>query len=120
MKYRSKFESKFNLLTDGKLEYEPVKVKYTIPESVHVYTPDWRIPGTNIFGETKGLWPAKERQKMLLVLKQHPEMRIIMVFYRANCPINKGSKTTYEMFCQKNGIEFMSIPEFQKLVKKFT
>jgi hypothetical protein len=118
MKYRSKFEARFNLLTGGKLEYEQDKVKYTIPESQHTYLPDFSIPGTNIRFELKGIFDSASRSKMLLVKKQHPELRFIMVFYRANCPINRGSKTTYESWCDKNGLEYMSITQAQELIKQ--
>jgi len=120
MKFRSKFEDKFNRLTLGKLEYEQQKFEYIVPASKHKYTPDFHISGTNIYIETKGIWTAQDRAKHLLMKAQHPELRIILCFYRSNCPITKSSKTTYEMWADKNGIEHMTIPEVLELIKQLT
>jgi hypothetical protein len=118
MKYRSKFEARFAKLVDGKVEYESVKLKYKIPESSHVYTPDFSVPGTNILIETKGRWDAKDRAKHILVKSQHPEKRIILVFQNPNCTITQTSKTRYCDWCKKNGIEWMSIQEALELILK--
>ena len=118
MKFRSKFEEKFNKLSGGKLGYEQDKFKYIVPASTHTYTPDFKIPGTNIYIETKGLWSAQDRKKHLLVKAQNPDIRIIIVFYRQNCPISKGSKTTYEDWATKNCIEYMTIQEAIELIKR--
>ena len=44
--------------------------------------------------------------KMLLVIKQHPEIDFRMVFYNANQKIKKGSKTSYADWCDKHGIKW--------------
>lgn len=116
-KFRSKFESNFNRLTEGKLSYETTKLKYTVPTSIHTYTPDFHIPGTNIYLETKGRFTSQDRKKMLLVKAQHPDKRVIMVFMNAKTPITKGSKTTYADWCLKNGVEFMSTHEAAEFIK---
>ena len=116
MKFRSKFEASFNKLTKGQLEYESVKLKYRIPESGHVYTPDFAIPGTNILIETKGRFSAQDRAKHLLVKAQNPDKRIILVFQNPNCTISKNSKTRYSDWCKKNGIEWMTIQEVLELL----
>jgi hypothetical protein len=85
--------------------YEALKVRYSVPLSFHIYTPDFEL-ANGIIVETKGVWDAKDRAKMLLVKAQHPELDIRMVFTRSAAPIGKGSKTTMADFCRKNGIKF--------------
>lgn len=115
-KFRSKFESSFYSKMGPGLEYEKTKLSYVIPASNHKYTPDFHITGTNIYLETKGIWTAQDRAKMVLVKQQHPDKRIIMVFQDAKKPITKGSKTTYALWANKMGIEWMSIPEAKALL----
>lgn len=85
--------------------YEAVKFDYIIPESHHVYTPDFPVC-KRIVIETKGRWVVEDRQKMLLIMEQHPEIEVRMVFYNANQKIKKGSKTSYAMWCDKHGIKW--------------
>lgn len=85
--------------------YESKKFNYTIPESQHIYTPDFPV-SPHIVIETKGRWVLEDRQKMLLLMEQHPEIDFRMVFYNANQKIKKGSKTTYGMWCDKHGIKW--------------
>ena len=54
-RYRSKFESAFHKASP-QLEFEQHSFKYTVPASQHTYTPDFHIPGTHIFFETKGVF----------------------------------------------------------------
>ncbi len=84
-------------------QYEAFKVPYTVPESIHAYTPDWLLPN-GIILETKGLWELDDRRKHLLVREQHPDLDIRMVFSNANAKLRKGSPTSYSMFCDKHGI----------------
>ena len=56
-----------------------------------------------IIVETKGRFTPADRQKHLLVQKQFPELDIRFVFSNPNQKINKGSKTSYAMWCEKNG-----------------
>ena len=105
--YRSGFESKFKCYLDSndiQSEYEQHKLTYNIPASNHTYTPDFKI-ADNVFIETKGLFDATDRKKHLLIQSQHPNIRIIIVFQNWNTKINKKSKTSYKMWCDKNLIE---------------
>lgn len=68
------------------------------------YTPDFYIPKTNIFIETKGRWTAADRRKMLSVINDNPNDTFVMCFMRDN-RIHKRSKTTYTEWCEKNGID---------------
>lgn len=85
--------------------YEAVKLEYIIPESKHVYTPDFPI-SPHIIIETKGRWVVEDRQKMLLLIKQYPNIDFRMVFYNANQKIKKGSKTSYADWCDKHNIKW--------------
>lgn len=110
-KKNSKFRSKFEERLSKHLEYlgfkyEPIKLDYTIPESKHKYTPDF-VRGKLIY-ELKGRWTAADRKKMKLLVDQHPEYEIIMCFQNPNIKINKGSKTSYADYCDKNGIKWIN------------
>ena len=85
--------------------YEKVKLKYIKPASSHVYTPDFQLPN-GIIVETKGRFLAPDRQKHLLVKKHNPELDIRFIFSNSNARISKTSKTTYAMWCRKNGYLF--------------
>lgn len=107
-------ETIINQLVDNGIEpnYEAVKLRYIVPETEHTYTPDFPV-SKKIVIETKGLWDVADRMKMLLVVKQHPEIDFRLVFSNANKKIKKGSKTSYAMWCDKNGIKWAhkSIPK---------
>ena len=112
---RSSFEDKVVLDLTSKgvsFTYETLKLKYMIPATSHTYTPDI-ILGNGVIVEAKGYFELTDRKKMLLVIKQHPELDIRMLFMKANKPIRKGSKTTYEDWCDDNGIQWAigTIPE---------
>lgn len=91
--------------------YESREFTYTVPESKHKYTPDFPV-SPHIVIETKGRWVLEDRQKMLLVIEQYPDIDFRIVFYNANQKIKKGSKTSYAMWCDKHGIKWAhkSIP----------
>lgn len=88
-----------------KLEYESLKIKYVIPESNHSYTPDVILPN-GIILEIKGRLTKSDRDKHLLIKKQHPDKDIRFLFQSARNKISKRSKTTYADWCDKNGIRW--------------
>jgi hypothetical protein len=113
--YRSGFEDRIakQLEQQGvKVEYETTKIKYVIPESLHTYTVDFVLPN-GIMVETKGRFVAEDRKKHLLIQKQRPELDIRFVFQNSKVKINKGSKTSYADWCNKNGFTFADkeVPE---------
>lgn len=85
--------------------YEARSFEYIIPESKHKYTPDFPVCD-NIIIETKGRWVLEDRQKMLLLKEQYPDIDFRMVFMNAKTKIKKGSKTTYAMWCDKHDIKW--------------
>lgn len=85
--------------------YEEEKIPYVTPATPHKYTPDFRLPN-GIYIETKGRFETADRKKHLLIKDQHPHLDIRFVFTRSKTPISKGSKTTYAMWCEKNGFQY--------------
>lgn len=105
--YRSKFEAKIaDQLKKNKIKftYETERVRFVMPESNHVYKPDFILPN-GLFIETKGKWDSDSRKKMALVKEQHPKLDIRILFMRDQ-PIRKGSETFYSDVCKKLGYEY--------------
>lgn len=103
--FRSGFENEIYKQIERNGEepkYETFKIDYVIPESKHKYTPDF-ILDNGIIIETKGRFVTSDRKKHLLIKKQHPELDIRFLFQNAKAKLNKGSKTTYADWCEKNG-----------------
>jgi hypothetical protein len=92
--------------------YEETKIKYIKPASEHQYTPDF-VLDNGIIVETKGLFTALDRQKHILVKRQHPHLDIRFVFSNSKQRLSKASRTTYAMWCVKNGYMYADkvIPE---------
>lgn len=104
---RSGFEKKIaSYLKDNEVvyEYEPFAIKYVVPSKKKSYTPDFRLPN-GVIVEGKGKFDHEAREKMALVIEQHPELDIRMLFMRNNY-INKKSKTRYSDWCDKRGIKW--------------
>jgi len=87
-------------------EFEETKLKYTKPEKIHTYTPDFYLPKQNIYIETKGLFTSQDRQKMRFIKEQHPNIEIRFIFSNAKAKISKKSKTTYGMWAEKYGFKY--------------
>jgi hypothetical protein len=114
--YRSHFEenvAKGLRKKRRKFGYEDVKINYAIPESKHTYTPDFTL-SNGVIIEAKGKWDHASRKKMLLVIKQNPDLDIRMLFMRAKNKIRKGSQTSYADFCDKHDIIWAQGPEVPK------
>lgn len=94
-----------------KYGYETKKIKWQLVED-KTYTPDFILPN-GIIIEGKGRFTASDRKKHLFIKKQHPDLDIRFVFSNSNNRILKGSKTTYAIWCEKNGFLYADneIPE---------
>jgi hypothetical protein len=92
--------------------YEEEVIEYLKPARVSKYTPDFVLEN-GIIIETKGRFLTADRQKHLLIKKQHPDKDIRFVFSRSKTKISKQSKTTYADWCEKNGFLYAdeTIPE---------
>lgn len=113
--YRSGLEERIgiDLANLGvKAEYEQTKIAYTKPESSHTYTPDFVLPN-GIIIESKGRFMTADRQKHLLIQKQHPDLDIRFVFSRSATKISPASKTSYADWCSKYGFKYAdkTVPE---------
>lgn len=87
------------------LQYEVDKLQYTVPSSNHTYKPDFKI-ADKVYIESKGIWDREDRNKILLIKEQYPDIKIYMAFQNAKQKIYKRSKTTYAEWCDKHGIEW--------------
>lgn len=89
-------------------------MKYTVPQSVHTYVPDFQLEN-GIYVEAKGNFNRESRTKMALVIEQNPDKDIRLLFMRDNF-ISKTSQTRYSTWCIKRGIKYHvslngSVPE---------
>lgn len=82
--------------------YEEDTFTYFKPSRVSKYTPDFVLPN-GIIIESKGRFKTADRQKHILIKKQHPHLEIRFVFSDPKHRISKTSKTTYAMWCDKHG-----------------
>lgn len=115
-RYRSKLEERVaDQLTDNGLEYgyETLKIPYVVPVRKAKYTPDFIIGDTVL--EAKGRFrTAADRQKLILVKQQYPDLDLRLIFQRADLPIYKNSNTTYAQWAESNGFPYADkgkIPE---------
>lgn len=112
--YRSKFEQDMHKYIKDRASYETERLMYWVPQTRHIYTPDFFIL-PNIFIETKGLLTVADRKKMILVKEQYPEFRFIFCFMNENTKIRKGSNTTYKMWAEQQGFEVVHPTELHKV-----
>lgn len=95
-----------NLASKGVgFRFEELTITYTKPAKASKYTPDFELPN-GIIIESKGRFLTADRQKHLLVQKQHPLLDIRFVFSNSKTRISKRSKTTYADWCEKHGFLF--------------
>jgi hypothetical protein len=100
-------------------QHEAKWVRYIVPSREAKYLPDFCFDDCPILIEAKGRFGggnpkfkqpatdgAKERQKLILLKEQHPDLDIRIVFQRAATPIYPGSKTTYAKWAADHGFRF--------------
>jgi len=93
------------------LNYETETLNYIVPERKSKYTPDFiftKKNGTLMYIETKGRWTATDRKKMKFILQSNPNIDLRIVFQNPNQRISKTSKTTYEAYALKLGIQHVA------------
>jgi len=106
---RHKFRSDYELqvakfLAERRVKFDYEKIKITYQPKPKTYVPDFYLPAQDIYVEAKGFFSPADRQKMLLVTNQNPELDIRMLFLRASNKLNRSSKTTYGSWCDRHGI----------------
>lgn len=89
------------------VKYEPEKFKYIQPIQDRTYTPDFRTGRKKIYLEAKGKLDLDTRKKMVWFKECNPDIRIIFLFQNADNKITKRSKTTYAMWAEANGFEWL-------------
>lgn len=62
-----------------KLKTNKDTLEYVMDCKIRHYTPDFYLPEHDIFLEIKGHWWGNDREKMDIVLKTHPNKKIIIV-----------------------------------------
>lgn len=121
---RSKFEKNVAKILSSKgvkYEYEAYQFPYTEPLRKNKarcmdcgstqlvregwYTPDFYLPESKLFIETKGRFTAADRRKMVSVIRDNPQDRFVMLFMRDN-KIHRNSKTHYSDWCMEQDIDF--------------
>jgi hypothetical protein len=85
--------------------FEELVIPYVKPERPAKYTPDFVLEN-GIIIETKGRFLTEDRQKHLLIQKQHPHLDIRFIFSNSKTKISKRSSTTYAMWCEKHSFKF--------------
>jgi hypothetical protein len=111
---RSKLEDRLcDMLTAAgvSFEYEPETWEYEVPARVSKYTPDLKIDKK--YYEIKGRFDADDRKKMKLLWEQG--YKFTMVFDKPGNKITSTSRTTYGMWCDKQGIPWMSAADFERM-----
>lgn len=84
-------------------QYEAARIPYTAPAH---YLPDFILTKQAIIIETKGAFDSADRTKMIRVKAAHPDLDIRFLFSNPNTRIGKLSKTTYAMWCERQGFPF--------------
>lgn len=100
-------------------EYEPDTFKFVQPAKDRKYTPDFRLSSSGIYVECKGKLTKEERDKLLWVKEQNPDLPIVILFMRANNYIRRGSKTRYKDWADKNGFKWFDYEHGRKEFAKF-
>lgn len=94
--------------------YESRRIPYVLHKE---YVTDFELD-RGIIIETKGRFTSEDRTKMRTVLHDNPDLNLFMVFSKPNNTLTKRSKTTYGDWCDKQGIPWLSIEDFEKLIKE--
>lgn len=105
-KVRNKFEQAVSDALGDDYAYEPIKLTYVLTST---YTPDFVDVVNKRIVESKGLFDAADRRKMIAVKAQYPDWTFVLCFQTPNAKLRKGSKTTYAKWAEKNGFEWTTV-----------
>ena len=73
----------------------------------HWYTPDWYLPSSDIYVESKGKQTAKDRKILQSMKEDHPEITIKVLLQQNNW-VTKAKKQRYGDWLDKNEIEWVA------------
>lgn len=96
-------------LSGHSFDYEADIISYLKPERKSKYTPDFILTkkdGAKMYIEAKGRFVTADRQKHLLIQKQHPEIDVRLLFQNASNKISKASNTTYAKWATSKGFKW--------------
>src|SRR5712664_2539764 len=85
---------------DCRWTYEALRIPFTPPLKLRHYTPDFVLINNGIIIETKGRFVTADRQKLLFIQAEHPDLDIRLIFSNSKSRISKQSKTTYGDWCR--------------------
>jgi len=83
------------------------------------YTPDFVLVKTGKVLEVKGRFVMSDRKKILAVLRDNPDLNFTMVFQNHRAKISRNSKFTYMTWCNKYGIDWVSVDNLGMWLKRF-
>ena len=118
--HRSKLETR----VEDALQSQGLSFRYEKESFVYYrkgrYTPDFTVDGEHPFHiEVKGYWFPADRSRILAVVTNNPDMRLLVALQAPNNKITKTSNTTYAMWCQKHGICWSTIPIPQEVLDQW-
>lgn len=100
--FRSGYEAEVQKRLPEGVLYESIKIPYHIELNAN-YTPDWIMPSQCILIEAKGEFRMEDRNKMLILKREYPDLDIRLLFQNPRTKLRKGAVSTYEDWCRKNG-----------------
>ena len=118
--HRSKLETR----VEDALQSQGLSFRYEKESFVYYrkgrYTPDFTVDGEHPFHiEVKGYWFPADRSRILAVVTNNPDMRLLVALQAPHNKITKTSNTTYAMWCQKHGICWSTIPIPQEVLDQW-
>lgn len=115
--FKSKLEltvfKKLKKIKRIKVDYETVKLPYTLQKN---YLPDFvitRSDGTIMYIEVKGYLRPEDRTKAIAVQKANGPIDLRFVFSKDNL-IHRKSKTRYSDWCKKHGFTYAIADDIPK------
>jgi len=103
--FRSIFEFHISLDLKEKeagYKYEDLKIKFEQPAKIRTYITDF-VLDNGIIVEAKGFLDQADRDKMVWIKEQNPDLDVRFLFQNAKNTITKVSKTTYGDWATKKG-----------------
>lgn len=94
--------------------YEPYKINYKV-SLIRRYLPDF-VLSNGIVLEVKGRFVTADRQKHIYIRQEHPLLDVRFVFDNPKAKLYKGSKTTYEAWCDKRNFKCCSAKDLATIL----
>lgn len=85
-------------------KYEAHRIPWVPPQRTNHYTPDFFLEN-GIIIESKGVFSTADRQKMIQVKKQHPNLDIRFVFSNSKTKLSTQKDTRFRAWAKKQGIK---------------